>query len=153
VPDVPYQPVQLIDVRDLARWIVDAGEQGLSGTFNAAPPARPLPGMLEEVRDATGAPGTELVPVAPHLLSKLKVATWGAGPRSLPQWMPADCYGVLAHDVSASLAAGLTARPAGEIALDILAQERARGTARPRTSGLSAEAEAEVLAAWRSARR
>ena len=34
VPDVPDLQSQLIDVRDLAAWLVEAGASGVSGTFN-----------------------------------------------------------------------------------------------------------------------
>jgi hypothetical protein len=38
IPDTPHQPVQHIDVRDLAAWIVTAGEQHLTGTYDAISP-------------------------------------------------------------------------------------------------------------------
>ena len=36
VPGVPDQPMQVIDVRDLARWIVASAEGGATGTVHAA---------------------------------------------------------------------------------------------------------------------
>src|SRR5436309_1415029 len=61
VPDVPEQPIQHVDVRDLAAWIVTAGEQRLAGTFDGVGPARPLLKLLRELAGAVGAPDTELV--------------------------------------------------------------------------------------------
>src|SRR5215213_1190009 len=40
-PGAPRRPVQLIDVRDLAAWIVDSAETGLAGRFNAVSPPVP----------------------------------------------------------------------------------------------------------------
>ncbi|MQA75697.1 MAG: epimerase [Solirubrobacterales bacterium] len=49
------QPVQLIDARDLADWILGGAEQRRVGTFNATGPAEPLTfgDALERVREAT----------------------------------------------------------------------------------------------------
>jgi 2'-hydroxyisoflavone reductase len=38
VPNAPQLPTQVIDVRDLAAWIVDASGRGLVGTFNVTGP-------------------------------------------------------------------------------------------------------------------
>jgi len=47
-------PAQVIDARDLAEWIVDAGERKLAGTFNAiAPPTRRA--STRSMRDPTTA--------------------------------------------------------------------------------------------------
>src|SRR5690606_22001901 len=42
-PGTPNDPVQIIDVRDLADFIVHAIEQSAVGVFNAVGPAQPLP--------------------------------------------------------------------------------------------------------------
>src|SRR5262245_15355911 len=49
-PAPPDQPVQVVDVRDLADWIVDAAEQGLTGTYNAISPSFSLAALLETCR-------------------------------------------------------------------------------------------------------
>lgn len=59
VPDVPEQPVQHIDVRDLATWIVDAGEQRLGGVFDAVGPVLALGATLREIAGLVGPAGTE----------------------------------------------------------------------------------------------
>jgi 2'-hydroxyisoflavone reductase len=57
-PAASDQPVQLIDARDLANWIVRMAEDGAAGVYNATGPAAPLTfgPMLERIRSAiTGA--------------------------------------------------------------------------------------------------
>lgn len=41
VPGDPAQPLQLIDVRDLAEWMVTSAERGLTGTYNVTGPQTP----------------------------------------------------------------------------------------------------------------
>ena len=40
VPAPPSRPIQLIDARDLARWMLDATVARIAGTFNASSPPR-----------------------------------------------------------------------------------------------------------------
>ncbi len=144
VPDSPDQPVQHIDVRDLATWIVDAAEQGLTGTYDAIGPARPMGETLREIAELVGG-DTELVPVAPEALEAAGVGFW-AGPKSLPLWVPPLWWGLPSHDPAASLAAGMRIRPLAETVAAALATERALGIDRERQAGLSLAEEAEVLA-------
>jgi nucleoside-diphosphate-sugar epimerase len=144
MPDSPDQPIQHLDVRDLAAWIVTAGEQGLSGTYDGVGPVRPLGEVLREVAEVAGG-GAELVPVSPEALEAAGVNGWG-GPKSLPLWLPPTYWGVPAHDATPSIDAGLRPRPLAETVVAALETERALGLDRERKSGLSAAEEAEVLA-------
>ncbi|HVV22769.1 MAG TPA: NAD-dependent epimerase/dehydratase family protein [Pseudonocardiaceae bacterium] len=144
VPDVPDQPIQHVDVRDLAAWIVDAGEKGLGGTYDGVGPAGPLPDLLRDVAAAVGV-DTEFVPVAPRALVDAGVTPWG-GPKSLPLWAPSTHWGVPSHDATPSIEAGLRLRPLAETVDAALATERELGVDRERKAGLSAAEEAEVLA-------
>jgi len=151
VPEPLDAPTQLIDVVDLAAWIVDAAEQRLAGVFDAVCQPVPLSEMLARTVDGVRAPAHELVPAATSFLEEHGVKPW-AGPRSLPLWAPgADFAGFMAHDVSTSIAAGLRPRPLEETAAAALAHERALGLDRERKAGLSAAEEAELLTALRSA--
>jgi 2'-hydroxyisoflavone reductase len=144
VPDAPDHPVQHIDVRDLATWIVDAAEQGLTGTYDAIGPVSRLGETLREIAELVGG-DVELVPVAPEALEAAGVGFW-AGPKSLPLWVPPAWWGLPSHDPEPSLAAGMRIRPLAETVAAALATERALGIDRERKSGLSAAEEAEVLA-------
>ena len=56
VPGKPSDPIQIIDVRDLADWIVHCIEAKVVGVYNATGPNEPLTmkAMLEGVRAGTG---------------------------------------------------------------------------------------------------
>ena len=144
VPDVPAQPFQQVDVRDLAEWIVLGAETGLVGTFDGTGPAAPLPSWLAGVAEAVGGPGLELVAVAPERLVEAGVGPW-AGPRSLPLWLPETHWGMVGRDVSATLAAGLRPRPLAETAADTLAFERTLDPGRERRAGLTEAEHADLL--------
>lgn len=144
-PGDPADVVQVVDVRDLATWVVDACEQRLTGTYDGVGPAQPIADLLAAV-----AAGCDADPswtwVSQDFLEAQDVEPW-AGPRSVPLWLPRPAYdGMLAHDVAPSLEAGLRPRPLAETARDTLAWLRATPDAT--VTGLGVEDEAEVLAAW-----
>jgi hypothetical protein len=150
VPAQDSGPTQFVDVRDLAEWIVTAAEQRLTGTFDAISRPRPLGDLLRDIAalvllESSG-PEVELVPAIDEQLLAAGVGYW-AGPKSLPLWVSSDMTGFGAHDPSASLAAGLTIRPLADAVAGALAHERELGIDRPRSAGLSADEEAQVLAA------
>jgi 2'-hydroxyisoflavone reductase len=154
VPRAPDQPVQLIDARDLADWIVRMVENRSAGIYNATGPAEPLTfgPMLERIRAATGG-DAELVWIDEARLAEAGVEPWD----ELPLWLDLarnpDFVGFLAADIGRALGAGLTLRPLEDTVIDTLAWLRARdepsrpsaGPALPPT-GLSPEREAELLA-------
>lgn len=144
VPDAPEQPFQMIDVRDLAEWIVVSGERGLTGVFDASGPAMTLGSVLEEMASAVGALDLELVPVSTESLAEAGVMPW-QGPRSLPLWLPESHHGVVDRDTGPALKAGLRFRPVAETAVAALEYEYALGIERERQAGLTVEEEAELL--------
>jgi nucleoside-diphosphate-sugar epimerase len=148
VPDAPDQPIQHVDVRDLAAWILDAGERGLAGTFDAIGPTAPLGTFLADIADTVGKETgieAELVPVAEDTLVAAGVGYW-SGPKSMPLWLPATHYGMKSHDPEPARAAGLRVRPLADTVLAALATERALGLDRARKAGLSPAEEADVFA-------
>lgn len=145
IPDTPEQPIQHVDVRDLATWIVDAAEQRISGAYDAVGPVFDLGPFLREIAEEAGTGDTELIPVAPEKLTEAGVSPWG-GPRSLPLWLPRSHYGLAAHDATSSWEAGLRIRPLADTIEATLAEELAHGLDRPRDLGLTAEQEAALLA-------
>ena len=49
VPGKPTDPIQIIDVRDLAEWIIHLIDTNTNGVFNATGPEAPL-SMLDMVQ-------------------------------------------------------------------------------------------------------
>ncbi|MFJ9845221.1 NAD-dependent epimerase/dehydratase family protein [Kitasatospora sp. NPDC101155] len=146
VPDAADQITQWLDVRDLASWIVDAGEQRLGGVFNGVGTAHRLGDFFDRVAATVGAPDTELVPVPLPVLEAEGVEYW-RGPKSMPMWMPDEDAGFCAHDNTKALAAGLRPRPAEETLRDVLADELRLGPDRDRKAGLTDAEETELLKA------
>jgi 2'-hydroxyisoflavone reductase len=154
-PRAPDQPVQLIDARDLAGWIVRMVEAGATGVYNATGPATPLAfgPMLERIAAATGA-HAELVWVDEDRLAEAGVKPWDGLPLWLDLERRPDYRGFLAVDIGRATGAGLSFRPLEETIADTLAwvRQRPAGPARPEGSplpppaGLSPEREAELLA-------
>ncbi|WP_300577705.1 NAD-dependent epimerase/dehydratase family protein [uncultured Nocardioides sp.] len=138
----PSDTVQVIDVRDLAAWIVTAAEAGLTGDLDGVGPATALGDLLAEVAAGLGVE-PRWTWASDAVLEVHDVAPW-MGPRSLPLWLPRPAYdGMLAHDWSPSRNAGLTARPIAETARDTL--EWLRATPDAVVTGLTREQEREVL--------
>jgi 2'-hydroxyisoflavone reductase len=147
-PGEPGAWVQMIDVRDLAAWIVLAAEQRLMGVFDAVGPPLRFGDIVAQTAAVTAAADTRSVWVSDAFLLEHGVNPW-MGERSLPLWLPqAELAGMGLWDVSTSLAAGLTIRPISESASDALDWERQLGLDRPRNAGLTPADEAALLAAW-----
>ena len=136
VPEVPGLFSQLIDVRDLAEWIVDAAEDRTTGVFNTTGETVSLAEHLAVARGVAGHTGP-IVGADPHWLLDHGVEPW-SGPRSLPLWLPVPDYaGFTARDSSAARAAGLVTRPLADTLADTLYWERLRVQQGPRRAGLT----------------
>ena len=139
----PDDGIQVVDVRDLAAWIVRGAEEGLTGDLDGVGPARRTTELLEECADGVGV-SPSWVWASSEALEAQEVAPW-MGPRSLPLWLPRPAYdGMMTHDWTPSRDAGLTVRPIADTARDTLAWLRATPDAP--VTGLTREEEREVLA-------
>ncbi len=145
VPDAPDAAVQLIDVRDLATWLVDGAAHRTSGVFNAMAQHVPLPEYLDTARQVAGHTG-RVVPVDQEWIAARDIAPW-SGPRSFPIWLPQpDFAGFSTRRVDAALGAGLRPRLLAESIRDTLKWELRGGPGRQRRAGLSPGDERELLA-------
>lgn len=143
IPETARRYVQVIDVGDLAEWVVTTGLEGRSGVFNVTGSSLPLAEFLTSAAAVSGYDG-ELRPVSDEWLLRHDVHYW-AGPRSLPLWLPVADTGFARRDNAAFLAAGGRVRPIAETLRRVLDDEIARGPLRPRRAGLTAEEETHLL--------
>jgi 2'-hydroxyisoflavone reductase len=140
-------PVQFVDVRDLAEWLVRSAEQKLGGVFNAVGPAEPLTlaELLETCRRVTGS-DARLHWVPADVLEERGIENWSM----LPLWISDPQYaGLQRVDASRARAAGLTFRPVEETVRDTLEWVRSgddlfidQGRPRP---GVDPELERELV--------
>ncbi len=141
-PGPPDRAVQLVDVRDLAGWMLTLIERGTSGALNAAGPVERLTasGLL------AACPGdAEPQWVDDGFLVERGVVPWS----ELPFWLPeeGESAAIFAGDVSRSVASGLRFRPVAETCADTLEWFRGQNRAHPDV-WLSRAREAELLAEW-----
>jgi nucleoside-diphosphate-sugar epimerase len=155
VPDIPDDATQVIDVRDLATWIVHAAEKAWTGTYNAMGDVVPFSEYIAESRRMAAGPGTqpgaEARPLSAQTiwaeedwLVEHGVDYW-AGPDSLPLWLPPDHDGFQARTNRAAKGLGMTLRPWQETLRDALDYERSLGLERERKAGLSRETERRLV--------
>jgi nucleoside-diphosphate-sugar epimerase len=145
-------PVQFIDARDLAGWLLGALRQGLSGPYDLiGPPGHTTMGeLLDSCVRVTGA-DAELRWTDPEAILAAGIEPW----TQLPVWVPpeSELYAAVHRtDVSRALATGLACRPAAETVADTWRWLTSIGGVAPirpdRTfQGVGPETEAQVLAA------
>jgi nucleoside-diphosphate-sugar epimerase len=110
-PGAPDNPIQIIDARDLARFLVDLAERRTAGAFNGTGPiGQTTWGELLQTDEA------ELVWIPDDKLQQAGVVEW----TELPMWLPAARYpGTWSIDTTKAQAAGLTTRPVAETVRDV----------------------------------
>jgi len=148
-PGDPSDPCQIIEVRDFTEWVVRMAEDGHTGVFNAVGPATPRPfaELLYGIRAVTTAE-TTFTWLPQEFLAEHRVRSYS----DMPVWRPPNpgSEGFARFDLSPEVERGLTFRPLAVTALDTLEYHFSRPAELqdPLRSGLTAEREAEVLAAW-----
>ena len=148
-PGEPSRPLQYVDARDLATWMLDALAGGVSGPVDVVSrPGHTTIGDLLTACISATASDAELVWVPEEVLAEEGVEPW----TQLPCWVPStgELAGLMASDTSRAAETGLTCRPAEETVSDTWAWIREDGMPpvrpdRPR-SGLPADLEQAVLA-------
>ena len=144
-PGKPEQHVQFIDARDLAKWLLEAAVNRLSGTFNATGPDYNLTfgDFLKACRNALN-PNAELVWVSNDFL-----LVNGLEAGELMPWHPASAMpgweGFYDLSVQQALQNGLTFRSLEETVKDTFSWDQTRNPDEPLEAGLTHGREAALL--------
>ncbi|MBI5839703.1 MAG: SDR family oxidoreductase [Chloroflexi bacterium] len=143
-PDQPGALTQLVDVRDLADFIIKLVEENVSGVFNVTGPdySLTLETLFETCKRISGSDANfKWAPV--EFLNQNNVSPWS----DLPAWLPdtGENAGFAHVDISKAMHAGLEFYPLAETVKDTLEWA---GTLPPDyewRAGLKPEREAELL--------
>lgn len=151
-PGDPDTPVQFIDARDAAAWMLLQAERATTGVFNLTGPQQPLTmgQMLSTARDSLQ-PAAVLRWVGEQYLLDQGVAPWS----ELPMWLPHAQAGLHLTRIQRALDSELQCRPLAQtleqtarwLSEAASAPAPAGAIARP-TPGLPPEREAALLAGW-----
>jgi 2'-hydroxyisoflavone reductase len=136
------EPVEFIDVRDLADWMLLMVEQGSVGTFNATGPDRPLTlgKVLSASAEITGS-DARITWVDAAFLAENGVTPW----LDIPLWVPGQAVLV---DTRRARSAGLSFRPLEDTIRDTLAWDATRPNDLVLKAGLAPARESELLGRW-----
>lgn len=136
-------PLQVIDARDIAAFVVRMAEQRRAGTYDTIGATHSWETVLAEACRAAGAGASPAWAPEAWLLER-GVAPWS----DLPLWLPSEGEGagLWRRNGSKAFAAGLAPRPIAETVRDLVAWDAARENA-PLKAGMPPEREAELLAA------
>ncbi|MFZ3474150.1 reductase [Streptomyces sp. 4.24] len=148
-PGRPDLPLQYVDVRDLARWTLDAAEAGLGGPYNLVSPVghATMGSLLEACAAVTGG-GAELRWTEQARIEEAGVEPW----IELPIWVHEGEQHdfMFGGDVGKALAAGLKCRPVEETVADTWTWLQELGGVAPQrpdrpSKGISPQQEAALL--------
>jgi nucleoside-diphosphate-sugar epimerase len=148
-PGPADMPLQYIDCRDLAAWMLSAAGRGTGGVFDTVsrPGQATMASLLAAAKAATGS-DARLVWVTPEVIEAAGIEGW----IELPVWLPpeGEAAGLHSGDVSKVYAAGMTCRPVAETVADTWAWLQAEGDPPVRPGlpahGLDPDKERAVLA-------
>ena len=143
-PEKPEAPVQVVDVRDLADFIIQLIEEKAFGIYNATGPDYELTfgAMLEACKQVSGS-DANIKWMSVDFMKQNKVEEWS----DMPVWVPdnEENQGFSRVDVSKAIKAGLKFRPLAETVRDTLAWANTRPTDHEWRAGLKPEREEELL--------
>ncbi|MFD3448700.1 SDR family oxidoreductase [Microbacteriaceae bacterium 4G12] len=152
-PGNPNRPVQIIDTKDMASWILTMAQKQKTGTFNVTGPhpAITMGELLESCKQVTKS-DAEFVWVQEEFLLHHHVSPWVEIPLWLPENHPLPeeripWKGTFSFSVEKAVENDLTFRPLQEIIQDIWEWEQTRSDEK-RKAGISREKERELLELW-----
>lgn len=154
-PGNPRDPVQFIDVRDLAEFTIESIEKNLSGTFNllSSPGRFSIGDVINasvEAAKKVAMADADPVWVPASFLVEQKISAWS----DMPVWVPSegDSAGFAAVSAARAVSAGMRTRPVLETVTDTLRWHLSRPEAERAKlrAGISPEREHEALVRWKA---
>jgi 2'-hydroxyisoflavone reductase len=151
----PEAPVQVVDARDLAEFVVACAERRVAGVFNAAAAPATARELHETAREVTGS-DARFTWVPDVVLLEQKVTPFSEA----PFWLPRAYHAMARADASRAVARGLACRPLRDTLRDEWAWMRtgwdAAASVRAQKkldipAGLAPDRERAILAAARPA--
>jgi nucleoside-diphosphate-sugar epimerase len=148
VPAPPGRPVQFIDARDLAEWMLDLVAAGIAGTFNACSPPDlwTMGSLIDALSRHAGASASAPMPV---WVDEATLIARGVEPwTELPLWIPEadpESTGFMEFDCAKAIAHGLAIRPLEATLDDTAAWLVTRDNTAAWRGTLSAAKERELL--------
>jgi 2'-hydroxyisoflavone reductase len=153
-PGKPDLPVQFIDGRDQAAWILRMAEARKAGIYNVTGPDTKLTlGEVLETCQTVSGSDASLTWVSDDFLVEQGVTPY----TEMPLWIPANYNNIQTVNIDKALADGLAFRPVADIVRDTLKWNAGRtgsdavnwgGSPKPR-AGMMQERERELLDAWK----
>ena len=151
-PGTPQDPIQIIDVRDLANFTVDCIEKKVTGIYNTVTPVGSY-SIGDLMNDSVAVTGADMTPV--WVSGEFLVGSELSEGRSIPIWSSPDGTEAGAARVNGqrAFAAGLETRAPRETCRDIVRWWKTLPADRQASmrAGLTAESEAKLLASFRRA--
>lgn len=147
VPGRPERPVQFIDARDLAQWVVGLAEQRVTGVFHATGPARTttMAEFVAALVKGTGSSG-RLTWLPDEFLLRENVGEW----QDLPLWIADNTGwpGFMTINIDRALSHGLVFRALEDTVRDTLQWDRQRTQSDHLHAGLGEEQEEVLYQHW-----
>jgi 2'-hydroxyisoflavone reductase len=147
VPGEPNKNIQIIDVRDLAGWILSLAAGDLFGIFNAVGLDNPvLFGDILEISRQISMSDAHWVWVNRSFLDQHQIQWW----TQIPLWLPGEeNNGMDQVSNQKAVAAGLTFRPLMDTIADTIKWANERPISHVFKAGLDPQLESKLLADWK----
>jgi 2'-hydroxyisoflavone reductase len=145
-PDNRNQPVEFVDARDVADWIIALLERQQVGTYNASGPAEhlTLQSFLEQAAAVIGSKSSYTW-VSEEFLLAHQVKPW----TELPLWIPQEEGNTMSLiNFQKAVSAGLIFRPLAQTIRDVLAWGAAHPNFPVSNATLTPEKESALLREW-----
>ncbi|KQL18042.1 SDR family oxidoreductase [Cytobacillus solani] len=150
VPGRSSRPVQLIDIKDIASWVLTMAEKRKAGTFNVTGPKNIL--TIEELLNTckvVSNSNAQFVWAEETFLLKHKVQPWTEMPLWIPECSPLEGQakpwkGTFSFNIDKAVNSGLAFRPLEDTIYDIYQWEKVRDSME-RRAGISLTKEQVLL--------